>query len=394
MLLAGSLAANVALGFLVCSQTGRTLPANRPVHAATASDAGGAFKKPADAAADPQTWGKLGGGDAAELAARLRAEGFPPLLQRAILTARIHEQFAEQRKALDDLIAGGDWWRDNFGYTANNAKIRIASRHLEHDERDALDAVLDPSVGLTDYARARQIHRYGDRLPLAKTLAIDRLEDDYADMDRDVRDAVNEILRPEDSAKLQYLDRQKRADLEQLLTSDELVERDLHASGPSRFLAERLAAFDPSEDEFRAIFKIHQASLALANGPNPLKEEDRRASEATQLAAALAPERYAEYQQKTDPAYVDAHAVIERLQLPETATADVVAVKNDIGARADVLRRDTSLTADERNQRLAALEAEAVARLTPTLGDTGMAVYLKMGGYWLKALKSPPEAKH
>jgi hypothetical protein len=65
-------------------------------------------------------------------------------------------------------------------------------------------------------------------------------------------------------------------------------------------------------------------------------------------------------------------------------------VQKDIMKRADTIRSDRALTPDERTSQLTALSAEAVTRLSPTLGETGIAAYKQSGGYWINMLQRPP----
>ena len=48
------------------------------------------------------------------------------------------------------------------------------------------------------------------------------------------------------------------------------------------------------------------------------------------------------------------------------------------------------LTPDQRNSQFLSLGSEAVARLTPTLGDAGVTAYKQSGGGWINGLLRPP----
>jgi hypothetical protein len=90
---------------------------------------------------------------------------------------------------------------------------------------------------------------------------------------------------------------------------------------------------------------------------------------------------------KTDPQYVQANALVTRLQLPPTATSDIVAVQKDIAKRADAIRNDRSIAPDQRSNQLNALGHEADVRLTPILGDSGLSAYKQSGGGWINMLQ-------
>jgi hypothetical protein len=213
---------------------------------------------------------------------------------------------------------------------------------------------------------------------------------------QEIRNGSQGILLPEDRAKLAYLDEQKRADITKLLSPEELLEYDLRSSPSSTQLRNQLAAFGPTEEEFRALFKLQQAFDAKYGNPEFLTAEQRRdrglaqADLLKQAESVLPADRFAELKTKTDPAYISANAVVTRLQLPPTATAEIVAIQKDISKRADAVRSDRSLTPDQRNSQFLSLGSEAVARLTPTLGDAGVTAYKQSGGGWINGLLRPP----
>ncbi len=396
LLLASSLLANAVLCVVVVNRSGRdsdpavagkpsaSLPAEKSAIATVDADH-----------PDPETWTGLTGGDPAATIARLRDEGFPPSLQRAILAALITERFSDRHQALANLISAQPWWRGNLYGSTDGAKILAARQQLQREEKEALEQILGPDAGRSDYARARQARSFGD-LPGGKASELDRITSDYNELMSEVRNGSQGILLPEDRAKLAYLDEQKRADIAKLLSPDELLEYDLRSSPSAGLLRYQLAAFGPTEEEFRTLFKLQQAFDAKFGNPEFLTAEQRRdrnlaqADLLKQAEAVLPPDRYAELKEKTDPSYLAANAVVTRLQLPPTATAEIVAIQKDISKRADAVRSDRSLTPQQRNSQFRALGSEAVARLTPTLGDAGLTAYKQSGGGWIGGLLLPP----
>jgi hypothetical protein len=346
---------------------------------------------------DPQTWPALTGGDLATVAARLKAEGFPPSLQRAILSALVTQHFSERHKALAAMIGTEPWWRGNLFGSKSGAAILTTRQQLQRDEKEMLDQLLGVESGTSDYARAQQVRQFGD-LPVAKLSELNRINSDYNELMSEVRNASQGILLPEDRDKLAFLEKEKRADIAKLLSPEELLEYDLRSSPTASNLRRQLAIFEPTQDEFRAIFKVQQASDAQFGGgsyelmtPEQRRQQGNVQKEVTaKLETVLSPERFAEYKEKTDSAYLQANALVTRLNLPATATAEIVAVQKDIMKRADTIRSDRALTPDERTSQLTALSAEAVTRLSPTLGETGIAAYKQSGGYWINMLQRPP----
>ncbi|HUR56981.1 MAG TPA: hypothetical protein VM029_04695 [Opitutaceae bacterium] len=395
ILLALSLLANAALGVLLATRSPEsgspgassssvsTTPAARSAAAATAN------------AVDRETWMKLTAGDMAAVRERLKADGYPPSLQRAILAALIAEKFAARHQAIADMINAQPWWRGNLYGSAVGAKVITARQAVQREEKEMLDQLLGADSGATAYSRAKQARQNGDLTP-EKASELSRILSDYNELMQEVRNAAGNILLPEDRAQLALLEKERRADIAKLLSADELFEYDLRSSPTAGQLRMTLSAFNPTDDEYRAIFRVQFPFDSRYGSPELMSAEQMRARRAeqgdlvNQIRSVLTPERFAEYQQKTDNAYIQANALVTRLQLPATATADIVAVQKDIMKRANEVRTDTTMTATQRTQQFQALASEAVVRLTPTLGDSGVAAYRQSGGAWINQLQRPP----
>src|ERR1051326_3809253 len=120
LLLAASVIGNAALIALIVMHA--------PGSSGSASSASGAAQHSGDASGnssaqsgtatangggkvDPTLWSKLSAGDYAATVAKLRAEGFPPSLVRAIVRAEIAESFAARRKALNPPKTDIPFWQ-------------------------------------------------------------------------------------------------------------------------------------------------------------------------------------------------------------------------------------------------------------------------------------------
>ena len=119
-------------------------------------------------------------------------------------------------------------------------------------------------------------------------------------------------------------------------------------------------------------------------GPNTGRNPQSEAL--AQIEAALGPERTADYKLALDPAYQQVTRLLTRLELPSTLAPQVVAVQHDTEQRANDIRRDRTLSAEARTGQLTALEQEAQAKLTSTIGENGLAAYRSLGGWWLNNL--------
>jgi hypothetical protein len=416
LLLAGSLAANVLLAaFTVfhspaaspasgraASAADKTGPDGSPAASAAAESSSGGTK---DALPSPRTWAALQPGDLHALVDRLRAAGFPASLIRAIVGAQVSEQFAAKRRALMPSLEDTPFWKTNtspFGDSAAIMQYANASRALNQEQNKLMKDLLGADATAdTEEAKAAMRQRYGDIAP-EKIDQLQTLLAGYSQQQQDISLASKGVYLPEDRAKLAEIEQQKNADLAQLLTPQELEDYNLRNSSTAMSLRSRLASFNPTEDEYKSIFRLQQAFdeqygsntySAFSAPPTPDQMRERQTQQQAldaQIQNVLSPDRAADYKQATDPAYQQINRLVTRLELPPSAAADVVTVQQDIQQRATAVRQDRTLAPADRTAALAALAAEASTKITTTLGTSGFEAYKSYGGTWLQNLQPRP----
>jgi hypothetical protein len=340
-----------------------------------------------------QIWGLLRtSDDLPTLIARLRAAGFPPSEIRAIVAAEIGERFTARRKELTAAQTVTPYWK-NQGFGSYDPKLTAALRALSREQSDLLKQLLGPdATSASDALRTSLLNRFGN-IPPEKAEPLQSIVSDYSEMRMQIYAAANGMMLPEDRAKLALLDKEQHVDLTALLTPQELEEYNLRNSSTASKLRTQLATFNPTEDEFRAIFKIQQAFDDQFGSTMVMTMEQRRQyMEAQkqllpQFQAVLAPDRFAAYQQAIDPAYQQINRLVARLDLPPETSTQVVALQKDLQQRAMAVQTARDVTPDERAAQLAALNQEAKDKLTQSLGARGFEAYKTNGGYWLQMLQ-------
>ena len=342
---------------------------------------------------DAKTWSNLQNGDLKTLAERLRSAGFPPAVVRAVVAALVDEKYAAQRKAL---LAKQDetpfWQRNGFGY---DSKLMSALRDLSKQERDEMKSLLGPD-GLADSNDERQAwqrRQYGD-LPADKLEQMQAILSDYGDLRSDIYSKANGVMLPEDREKIALLEKEQRADLAAVLSPEELENYELRSSNTANTIRSQLSIFKPSEVEFRALFQATRAAEAqygsLASGMVGSEQAGKiRDTVLASLQTQLSPERYAELQQATDPKYQMTNRLVARLELPASSAVEAVAIQTDVQQRAQAIRRDTTLSPEQRTAQLAVLSQEATSKLSATLTPRGLEAYKQYGGFWLQNLNPP-----
>ncbi len=357
-----------------------------------------AISKPAAAARagapvlDDSVWPSLNSPDLPLLVNRLREAGFPPEMVRAVVSARLQDGYMAKRKAIDPDVDNRPFWKSSPMEVQTMTAMRQLGREMQKAMRDLIgdDAdIQDPM------SRARDARQFGF-LPPEKATEARRIVREFNDLRSDVYMSFGGpiTLTPADREKLASMDKQMRAELAKVMTPKEYEDYELRAGNSANNVRYQLAAFDPSETEFRAVFQLQRAfddRFAPMYG-QPSQEEMRLRSEAQrqlndQIKAALGPARAKDYERATDYEYRTTSQLVARLELPPETTAKAWDIRDDIQRRANTIRVDSSLNPTQRNEQLAALQKEGIERMTPIFGGArGVEAYRQYGGQWLENL--------
>jgi hypothetical protein len=347
----------------------------------------------------PQTWKQLSAANDAEFIARLRAEGFPPNRLHALAYARVRERHAAELQKFQP-TADVAYWRRTGGQFVQSDDLspeqRAARRTLDREMADEVRQLLGPEADpATAYQRANRERLYGD-LPVEKTDQLSAINRDYSELAAMVRDRTQGVMLPEDRAHYAALEAEMRTDLAQLLSPEELFEYDLRSSPSANSVRSRLRHFEPTEEEFRALTALQLAFDKTYGGANPSGADQARRREAAaeltaQVKALLPPERFAEYETKTDPAYASLASMVSSIN-PSADIAAAVGIQRDLAQRYNALRQNRDLAPDVRNAQLDALSAEANTRMAAALGPDAFKVF-KGNGSTINSLLNRPVPK-
>lgn len=338
----------------------------------------------------PKLWTALQHDDATTLIARLRTAGFPPNVIRALVTAEISARYDAQLRALQDTDPTVPFWKLPASYYMSGDKRLEEINRLYRERSKALrDLFKDEFFASTD-ASAAQRRQYGD-LPLSKIEALQRVEDDYNEMIAAVRAEAKGIILPEDREKLALLNREKRADLASILTPQELEAYELRTSQTANMLRSRLAAFEPSEAEFRALY---QAQLALNEkfqaGFNAIDYQTREAHQNTyhdQLRALLGDKRYADFVRETSSDYQQLTRLVQRENLPKETPLLTYDLRNAIAAESNAIFDNAGLSVEAKREALQQLAQNARNRILATLGPGAGPEYVRISDQWLTQME-------
>lgn len=333
--------------------------------------------------------------DAATLQGHLDAAGFPPEVVRAVAMVQVQQDYKRRQLAVIHGVETPPFWKTSSGFGMEGVLSPEQERELNALRREREARLRELSGGAffpeeLDSVTAEQ--RWGP-IPAEKIAAVRRIEGDYGELQRELlggRPPFN--LPAAELEKLALLNRERRADIASVLTPEELFEYDLRQGPTASRLRSQLAAFQPTEEEFRALFKV-QFALDQASGRDVAyagvmytSSADRDADRAAQLAQMkplLPPERFAEFEFATDNRNGTLARIANRFGVSSASAREVATIRDATSQEMLNLRRNTSLDKTERDARLAELTQSAAARVSGALGPAAYRAYLENGGAWL-----------
>jgi hypothetical protein len=358
-------------------------------------------------------WSQLAEPDFVIYIARLRAFGTPETQVRDIIFGAVDAMYRPRRAALrppkkaDD----GKFWergrRFFYGGDSQATKEQRAQLSaLQKEESDLLKSLFGD-----DYLLQRAKDS-GNPTP------IDWMEKQYGFIPKDLREKVQAIEQrmneakqdiyaandgmfdPDSQADLRKVEKKSRDELAKMLTPDQLLEWDLRHSDTANQLKNDLSAFDPSEDEYRAVFKYKQAQDDLNpprssdDDPPQLSADQRRAQAEKQkaldddLAQAVGTNRVAEYKLEQDYSYRN---LIDS-GVPKASVFKLDDMKKQAEDAANKIRSDQTLTPDQRTGALSAIRTETQASINDLLGEKPAKRYSANGGWWLNNIAPPAKS--
>ncbi len=343
---------------------------------------------------------------------QLRSLGTPEMQVREIIGGAIDAIYRPRRAALMPPTKKRDdskFWarRNNYGYQPPTTKEqRQQMRALQKEEAELVKSLFDED--------------YYNRMIKEESPAggIDWMEKQYGYLPKELREKVQEIetekneetwaiqsQAQEDNdwqsreADTRKIEKKYHDELAKILTPEQLAEWDLRHSQTANNLKNNLSVFDPKEDEFRALFKYQQAMETINPPRDPdadpvkLTAEERKANSEKQkaaeaeLASLIGTNRVAEYKIEQDYSY---RQLIEG-GVAKESVFKLDDMKNQAQDAANKIRKDKTLTADQRKEALAAIRTETQAGINDLIGEKSAKNYLNQGGWWLNNIAPKPQ---
>ena len=348
-------------------------------------------------------WSRLIAPDYVVYIARLRLFGTPEPQVRDVIYGLVEAVYRPKRGAVRELSSPKKpdnvkyWEHRNFwgGPEAQMTKAQHEQmRALQKEESDLLKSLF----GEDFYQQRTKDDGGEDWTGKLYGFIPKELREQVQDIDARMNEEKQDIYAKNEGyfdqyaqADLHKIEKKYHDELAKILTPEQLLEWDLRHSDTANQLKNDLSAFDPNEDEFRALFQYKQAQEDL----NPQSDPDSDAPPVTadqlkanadkqkalddELAQTVGTNRAAEYKLEQDYSY---RSLIDS-GVPKESVFKLDEMKQQAQDAANKIRGDKSLSDDDRAAALSAIRAETQNSINELLGTKPAKRYSNNGGWWL-----------
>ena len=351
-------------------------------------------------------WAMLESEDFKEYIARLRAFGVPEKVVRDIILAEISSLYRPKYAALrpPPNASRTNYWKRNpyGGGVAQTVEQREETRRLQKEQRELVKALFGDKVyaemardsGTTYVDPLEKIVGSENTAVLEQLRGIrERLQEKEQDIYAKTQ-GFSDQWTQEDLKKLRKAGRDEFA---KLLTPEQLEQYELRNSDTAQQLRYNAGPFEPTEDEFKALFLFKQSPGQSRPGQYdddgnqiPLNPEQTAAytkavkDSEEALKTALGEDRLKEFK-----LFENDYGLRNMAEagVPKENLFKVADVKTQAETASRRLQIDRNLTPEQRKEALGAIYSETMKELGSLLGERQAKAYRGNGGYWLQNIK-------
>jgi hypothetical protein len=188
---------------------------------------------------------------------------------------------------------------------------------------------------------------------------------------------------------------------------EEALQYDLRLSGTANGMRQRLAAFEPTEQEFLSVFKLQKAfddEFSMITEGNETPAEQAKRKEAweqlnEQIQQTLGTERYEDYERAKDFAYQQMYHVAKLAGLGTPEAKQIYAMRKLAEEQAARIRTDEGVAPAHRGTALEAIRRETERSILCSArragrNSTGAATIAGLTASIRSRLNSPPPQCH
>jgi hypothetical protein len=369
---------------------------------AAALGAGAETAAAAAKAAQSFDWHLVESEDYKKYIANLRAIGCPEETIRDIIAADVNKLFESRRKGLAGTNRFEFWKAGNPLAGMFDPEKLEKQQQLSKEKRALLKELLgvapDEKPDLMAGA-GNMVESMLDFLPAGKQSEVMELMQKY--QTKILKSMSGGSPDAEDMKQMVKVQKDMEAEMAQLLTPQELEDYHLRLSQTSMMMRMQLASFQPTEQEFRDIFKLKKTyddEYGLAGQFGTLDKAERQKQEEAkkdvdgQIKMLLGADRYAEYELAQDFAYQGIYRVAERNGLTKEDAVKVYDMKKAAEEQAMKTRQDQALSGESRTAALQEIRKETENAIKGVFGEKAWDSYRKQpNAYWIRSISPDPK---
>ena len=335
------------------------------------------------------TWEQIESPNFVTFIKNLRAIGCPEPIIRDIITSEVDRVFAKRR--LEEVVYPNyQWWRSK----PDPAIVQAASTKLaalESERRQFLTSLL--GTGWDTQNNELIAANGGVTLtgPILGDLSPETKQTVYGIAARAQQkiDLYQETQRlqnkPVDPMEMVRLREEPLAQLSAVLTQPQYAEYALRYSPSADQLRAQMSSVELSADQFRELFNaissINGQPVFYYNGADQqllAAQKQLQAQSDAIIKETMGDQFYAAYQLNQDPMYRSSQATAEQLGVAQTSVMPIYEINRATQSELDRIRKDTTLTSDEKVEAIAQTQVEQQQSIEQILGPEVFQRWLEM----------------
>jgi len=334
------------------------------------------------------TWEQIESTNYVTLINNLRAIGCPETTIRDIITSEVNRVYA-RRRVTEVVYANYQWWlSDPDPEAVRAARGKIA--RLEAERRESLTSLLGPGWEMESNA---QIAARGGitltgpilgDLPAAIKQAVYAVVAVTQKKIEAYEQARYQQGKSIDPMQMVRLREEPFAQLASVLTAEQYEEFALRYAPAAQQLREQMRGTELTPDQFRDLFSALNPIIGQpvyyysGSDPQLLKQQQQLAAQAEAVTKqTLGAQFYAACQLNQDPQYRAAKATAQQLGVPDTTVMPMYEINRATQAELDRIRKDDTLSSDEKVQAMAQTQVEQQQSLEELLGPDAFQRWLE-----------------
>ena len=336
------------------------------------------------------TWQEVESQDYPTYVENLRTIGCPETTIRDIIVADVDQLYAHRRTA-EVVTNDFQWWQSDPD-TNELQRIDSKLKALEEERATLLTRLLGPDWNKPTDPVAPAV-RTGVNLagPVLGDLPAKTKDAVYAIAERAKinRDAYIKARvdagTPADPVEMARMRQQVRSQLAEVLSPDQLEEFLLRYSETAEQMRREFRGLNLTPDEFRSIFRIRdpiEQETALLGTEQNVSAAARVRSLQTQvegtLRQTLGADRYLNYKLNQDPLFRETKSRAEQIGATPEVMLSLYEINQATQAERARIQADATLSADDKIEALAAMQADQQKSLQRLLGPEAFARWMAL----------------